>query len=299
MDFYKWKDNMKRLVEFDIVYISYDEPNAEEHWAHLQSNIPWAQRVHGVKGFDAAHKEAANIATSDRFITVDGDNKIIPEILNFEVDVAGLAENTVLSFSSRNNINGLIYGNGGLKLWPKLFVQEMKTHEVSEGEDAKVDFCWFANYKQYDKLSSHNYQNGSAFQAFRAGFREGVKMVLDQGLRIRADEVLEKLDSGNIKRLLVWCSVGRDIEHGEMAIYGARLGAFKTLCTAWDFAAIRDYDWFNEYWLSENWIEREKTDDEPLRKLKEEVGLTLAELGPEQSTFFKNVYINPSRTRFE
>ena len=38
------------ISDFDVVYISYDEPNAERNWADLLSKCPWAKRVHGVKG---------------------------------------------------------------------------------------------------------------------------------------------------------------------------------------------------------------------------------------------------------
>lgn len=286
---------MQRLVEFDIIYISYDEPNCEEHWADLLTKAPWAQRVHGVTGFDAAHKEAANIAKTDRFITVDGDNIIVADILEHEVELDNLDPNTVLSFSSRNNINGLIYGNGGLKLWPKEFVMNMKTHEVSEEEDSTVDFCWYANYKQFDRLSSHNYQNGSAFQAFRAGMREGVKMSLDRGLKVDPEIFIQTIQRENLQRLLIWCSVGTDMLYGDMAILGARIGAYQTLCTDWDFSLIRDYVWFNEYWEKREW------DKQPdlLTKLREEVGLEIVDLNSEQSKFFKSTHTSPSRTRFE
>ena len=43
------------VTELDIFYISYDEPNAEEHWADLLNKVPWAKRVHGVKGFDTSY----------------------------------------------------------------------------------------------------------------------------------------------------------------------------------------------------------------------------------------------------
>ena len=47
------------ITEFDIVYISYDEPNAEQNYANLLEKCPWAKRSHGVWGSDAAHKAAA------------------------------------------------------------------------------------------------------------------------------------------------------------------------------------------------------------------------------------------------
>ena len=36
-----------KVSDFDVVYISYDEPNAEKNWADLKSKCPWAKRVHG------------------------------------------------------------------------------------------------------------------------------------------------------------------------------------------------------------------------------------------------------------
>ena len=47
------------INSFDIVFLSYDEPNADKNYADLLNKAPWAKRVHGVKGFDAAHKAAA------------------------------------------------------------------------------------------------------------------------------------------------------------------------------------------------------------------------------------------------
>ena len=45
-----------KVVDQDIIFLSYDEPNAEKNYADLCSKVPWAKRVHGVHGSDAAHK---------------------------------------------------------------------------------------------------------------------------------------------------------------------------------------------------------------------------------------------------
>ena len=68
------------ITDIDVVFISYDEPQAEKNWLLLKRIAPWAQRVHGVKGSDAAHKAAAELSTTERFILIDGDN--MPD-LNF------------------------------------------------------------------------------------------------------------------------------------------------------------------------------------------------------------------------
>ena len=44
---------------YDMVFISYQEPNADENWDKLKSRFPLARRVHGVKGIHQAHIEAA------------------------------------------------------------------------------------------------------------------------------------------------------------------------------------------------------------------------------------------------
>ena len=64
------------ISDFDVIYISYDEPNAEKNWADLLSKCPWAKRVHGVKGFDAAHNKAGEVSETHRLVTVDGDNTV-------------------------------------------------------------------------------------------------------------------------------------------------------------------------------------------------------------------------------
>ena len=33
-------------IDYDIIYLSYDEPNAEKNYADLCKKVPWAKRVH-------------------------------------------------------------------------------------------------------------------------------------------------------------------------------------------------------------------------------------------------------------
>ena len=56
-----------KIAELDIIYLSYDEPNAEKNYADLLTKVPWAKRVHGVEGSDAAHKACAELSETDRF----------------------------------------------------------------------------------------------------------------------------------------------------------------------------------------------------------------------------------------
>ena len=297
--------NLFRVIDQDIIYLSYDEPNAEKNYADLCSKIPWAKRVHGVKGSDAAHKECAKISETDRFITIDGDNIIKSEFLTQEIDFSKHEdlENCVISWTAKNHINGLMYGNGGIKCWPKEYVLKMRTHENADPNNphAQVDFCWDIEYIQMNSCYSEIFNNETPQQAWRAGFREGVKMALDRGIKPTV-EAFHKNHWKNMHRLYIWLMVGRDVENGDWAIYGAREGLYKTMCTDWDFVNVRDFDYLNDYWNN-------NLDGRPLGEIqdktfklgeliKRDLDLPISEipLDPGQSKFFKTVYQNPART---
>jgi hypothetical protein len=309
--------------EFDIVYLSYDEPRAEEFYADVKSKYPWAKHVHGVKGFDAAHKACANASEKERFVTIDGDNLVDAAFFNMNFEVPDDIEDCVFSWAAINSINGLKYGNGGLKCWPKQFVLDMKTHEAAAEDSAVVDFCWDVKYIQFEEAYCTTYPNGSPFQAFRAGFREGVKMTLDRGKKISIPDMARDLWHGNTKRLEIWASVGADVDNGLWSIYGTRLGAYMTNMTIWDHDVIADYDWFNTFWGEEiapkfeSLLQNNSTDircaytnytwdytklwDESCRigrQLRHGMNLNLGDFDGDASRFFKSVYITPKRTTY-
>ena len=229
------------LSELDVIFISYDEPNADENWQDLLTKCPWAKRSHGVFGSDAAHKAAAKLSETSRFIGIDADNKIDPAIFDLEFDESVINGNQVFSFKGKNVVNGLVYGNGGIKVWPVKTVMEMRTHEVSETKRGEIEFCWDLDYLQMDKIFSTVYNNGTPLQAFRAGFREGCKMSLDEGNLIPKENFKSKIYPLNFKRLKTWMSIGSDAKNGDWCIYGTLLGFYKTNMSDWDYKNVRDF----------------------------------------------------------
>ena len=290
-------------IDYDIIYLSYDEPNAEKNYADLCSKVPWAKRVHGVEGSDAAHKACAELSETDRFITVDGDNRIREDFLNQEIDFDEHAdlENTVISWCGRNEINGLTYGNGGLKCWPRDYVLKMKTHENADPNNAhaQVDFCWDAQYIQMNSTYSDVYNNETPAQAWRAGFREGVKLATDRGVKISKEE-LKNNHWRCLHWLYIWTMIGADVKNGLWAIYGAREGLYKTMCTDWNYVQVRDFECLNAMWNDKNMTKEELNSQIHTlgEKIIKELDIPIAvePLSKQQSKFFKTVYENPSRT---
>ena len=297
---------MKKIdvSEFDVVFISYDEPNCEENWADLLNKVPWAQRVHGVKGFDAAHKAAAELSQTERFITVDGDNIVMPDFFDQTLEIpdtdndGNSTDEVIFSWNAKNLLNGLVYGNGGLKLWPTEYTKSIRTHEASDDSEG-MEFCWKLNYVQLNDIFSEVHQTATPFQAFRAGFREGVKMSLDQGKRVKPGEFKDKIWHGNFNRLQVWCNIGNDVPNGLWAIYGARLGCqHAVLIEDWDTNLIADYDWFSDFFTgqSDNDMFLDSVTKDLGNQLNAKIpGMMLFEPDERISEFFKAVYVNPRR----
>lgn len=291
----------------DTFFISYDEPLKEENWLQIQKRVPQAQRVDGIKGFNRAHKTCAALATTSRFFTIDGDNQLLERLTDLSIPESLLESHYVLSWSARNSINGLAYGNGGIKNWPRHLMENIKSHEDSEDENSAIDFCFMLNYFQMPHTPSISYIHGSAEQAFRAGFREGVKMALDRSEKIIAEPqvlrrtFLQRIAAVNLERLRIWCSVGADVENGLWAIYGARLGCLEVYGNNLPLTVIRDYDWFKDYWKSEI-VDRVRTSTD-LYEIVQKTGDSLNQLLDLQimlldkpaSRFFKSMYVNPLR----
>lgn len=292
--------NKLKIIDQDIVFLSYDEPNAEKHYADLLKKVPWAKRVHGVKGSDAAHKACAAQSETEYFVTVDADNIVDPKFFSviIDLDELGLTSENVFSWCGKVHVNHLMYGNGGLKLWTRKFVNEMRTHENSDPDDAKgaVEFCFDPRYYQFNQNFSTSYTNSTPFQAWRAGFREGVKMSLNEGAR--ADDI-KKIWWQNYQRLLIWCNIGADVENGLWSMLGAREGCYLTNCTDWDYANVRDFEYLTEHWKTTHQDHLSDINEKLTKyghQLRSNLDLEVSDLDTTASNFFKKVYINTPRT---
>jgi hypothetical protein len=286
------------VADLDCIYLSYDEPQKEEFWLKIKNLVPWAKRVDGVKGSDAAHKAAGEASDTERFILIDGDNMPDEAFFNLQLDFTDKDPNykeAQFRWKAINAINGLRYGNGGMSSWTKKYVSEMQTHEHQQDGDLSriADFCldsadnlYWAMYDCY----STTYPNYTPFQAWRAGFREGVKMCLNRGAVPSIDEFKETVASRNLNNLTIWHNVGADVDNGMWAIYGARLGTYMTMLTDWEHVNVQ---WFDNYPV----LWEEHKDKDPEREatllgaaLHDKLGLPMCTLGKEQSKFFKRHY---------
>ena len=283
-----------RISDLDFVYISFKEPNKEQNWADLKNKVPWAKRVDGVVGFDNAHKAAADMAETEFFISVDGDNIIDEKFLLETLDWTKTNKKAVHRWRARNNINGLVYGNGGLVGWNKQTCLEMKTHENAETEENQIDFCWGVPHENLHNCYSTTVINASEQQAFVAGYREGVKMSTNKGKPIPAQD-FQKMWPTNLRILSTWCTIGADVELGKYAMLGARMGCFNTVIEAGnDHFKIRDLDNMELYYKDQS--PQDIDTDLTLygNSLRQQLDMPIAEYDEDESRFYR--FVMPQHT---
>ena len=310
---------MVRITDLDVVFLAYDEPRREEFWRDLRSKHPRARRVQGIKGLDAAFKAAVAAGDTDHVITVDGDCVVDAAFFESFVDPDLLRPNTRIDWPSRNQVNGIVSANGGVKCWPKTMTRSMRSHETSDDGDGAIDFPRAGNL---DSDGPHRIEHtipiatvhcdGSPLQAFRSAFREAIRLLVVGNDARQDGSPADRLHPLQRHRLLVWCSVGADVENGLWCIYGARLATRMLLVERWDYLAINDFDWFDDFWrerIAPRYAGGEATcrrtgyawDQGRLAReikalgeaLRAEIGLELAELTADQSRFFKQIYEPP------
>jgi len=279
------------VADLDCIYLTYDEPQKEEFWIKIQNMVPWAKRVDGIKGSDAAHKAAADASNTDRFVLIDGDNLPDADFFNLQLHLDSTNDACVFRWRARNSINGLMYGNGGMSCWTKEFVYNMKTHEASDGsDDTAVEFCFDPNYWAMHDCYSTTYPDATPYQAWRAGYREGVKMCLDRGAKPTIEEFSQRVQGRNYDNLCIWQSVGADNPNGLWAIYGARLGTFMTMCEKWEYRDVQDFDRLKKLWETFGKLDPVTEINKLTKPLQNRLGLPITLLDSNASQFFKHHY---------
>lgn len=224
-------DKVASLTRYDIVFISYQEPDADENYANLKKRFPTAKRIHGVKGIHNAHIEAAKICTTDMFWVVDGD-AVITEDFSFSHIVDRYDLRTVHVWHSINPINDLTYGYGGVKLLPRQLTIDMDTNKADMTTSISDQF------KTMQGISNTTAFNTDEFSTWRSAFRECVKL---------ASKSIERQDNEETEqRLEAWCKLGSDRKFGKWAISGACAGreyGYANCNNADALKLINDFDW--------------------------------------------------------
>jgi hypothetical protein len=165
------------------------------------------------------------------FWIVDADAEIEKDF-NFNYYVPVYERKHVHVWRSRNPINDLQYGYGGVKLFPRDLTINMNTNTTDMTTSISKHF------KAMETVSNMTAFNTDPFNTWKSAFRECVK--LSSGAIDRQNEEETK------KRLEIWTTVGHDREFGKYALDGAKAGMEFGLSDGSDLKLINDFKWLEE-----------------------------------------------------
>ena len=219
---------------YDIVFISYNELNAEENYNRLSSRFspPTLKRITGVAGIHNAHIAAAKKAMTKMFWVVDGDAEVL-ESFDFSYQVPNNELDYVHVWRSQNPINGLVYGYGGVKLLPKKLTMNMPLGNVDMTTSISPLF------KPMPEISNITAFNTDEFSTWRSAFRECAKLASHTIERTNIEETLRRLD--------VWCTTGNDKNAIKGALAGRAYGE-KNASNKEALLKLNDFNWLKDQW---------------------------------------------------
>jgi len=224
--------------EFNIIMISYHEPEADKKFQDLKERFPEVKHVKNVKGIGEAHKAAGKLSDTDMVWIVDADADVLPSFAFDYVPPMSKRKNTTYSWSARNPVNDLEYGYGGIKLFPKEQLLTMG-HELP---DFSTGAAFFQPVRDVANITCFN---KDPFRTWRSSFRECVKL----SSKINPNVV----DAETEHRLNDWCTVDNGARFGRYCIKGANEGKAYGIKHKDDIDAlnkINDFEWLREQFVA-------------------------------------------------
>ena len=178
-------------ADFDIIMISFHEAEADNNYQKLRLRFPEAGHIKNVAGIGNAHKKAGELATSEMVYIVDADADVMNDFCFDYIPPMAKRANTTYVWYARNPINGLEYGYGGIKLFPRQQLIEMG-HVLPDFSTGA------AFYQPVRDVSNITRFNRDPFRTWRSAFRECVKLASQINPNAPVKETEERLET--------WCT---------------------------------------------------------------------------------------------
>jgi hypothetical protein len=166
----KTKKHLNQDTLQDVVFISYDEPDADQNWEMLIAQCPRAVRIHGVKGMETALEAAADVATTPWYFAVFAKTKIY-ETFDFSYVPDYMQQPKHYIFNCLNIVNDLEYGHMGIVMYNSASIRQ-----VNRQKDFGLDYTLSAPHESVPLLSCYGLFNQSPYHTWRTAFRESAKL---------------------------------------------------------------------------------------------------------------------------
>lgn len=219
----------------DIVFISYDESEADANYAKLVERFPRAKRVHGVKGMENALAAAAETSETPWYYAVFGKTELYPTWdFSFVPDYFQQPKHYI--FYSENRVNRLVYGEMAIILYNCRTILDNRNTEFG------LDYTMSFPHEVIPVISTYGNFDTSPYQTWRTAFREVSKLYDIQHRTPTVDTEY---------RIRIWETVAEG-PYAEWALRGAQDGRDFFLEFKADFDYRKnsfDWEWLRKYFL--------------------------------------------------
>ncbi len=217
--------------DYDIIFISYDEIEADKNYKLLKQSFPRTKRLHGVKGMINALKQCAELSDTGYFYAVFAKTAVHPSFkFNFQHDRLSVPSNYI--FHCYNPVIDVTHGAMGIVLY--------NTDLVKNASSWGLDFTTSFPVKVVQQISCTAAYNVSPFQTWRTAFRECVKLHSNCIARSNHIENKAMLDR--------WLNIGKGA-YGEWSMQGAK-DAVQFVDTNQKLDNIMDWQFLRQHFVS-------------------------------------------------
>lgn len=219
----------------DIVFISYDEPQADHNFQILQQRFPQAKRIHGINGMEKALRAAAEVSTTPWFFATFAKTRLHEDWdFSFVPDRWQAPKHYI--FNAVNMSNGLCYGHMGVILYHRNTVLNAPVWDDINGLDYTMSF----DTETIPITSVYGEFATDPYRAWRTAFRETAKLV---------QWYLDEHCIETKYRLHVWQTQAQG-PYAEWVLRGAQDGVAYYHTNLMDHSALKKmfrWDWLNDY----------------------------------------------------
>jgi hypothetical protein len=221
-------------IPMDVIFISYDETDADENWEILKAQYPSAQRLHGVEGMDNALKKAAEMSKTHWYYAVFAKTIVEPLFdFTFQPDLFQQPKHYI--FHAHNPMNGLEYGHMGIVMYNCNIVKNMTNFGI--------DYTMSAAHEVVPIVSAIAAFNTTPYQTWRTAFREVAKLS-------QFNDETPTIE--NSYRLKTWTTKAEG-EYAEWCLQGAKDAVAFYAANSHDKTQLKqafDWVWLKQYFVS-------------------------------------------------
>jgi len=221
----------------DVIFISYDEPDADHNWNILEQQCARAKRVHGVAGMETALEAAADLSSTPWYYAVFAKTRLY-EQFDFSYVPDFMQQPKHYIFDCINIVNGLQYGHMGVVMYNCQGIRDL-----NQAKNFGLDYTLSFAHESVPMVSCYGNFDQTPYHTWRTAFRECAKLAYFESQSPTVDGEY---------RLNTWLSRAQG-NHADWCLKGAHDGVEFFKSSDRELTTLKQsfrWEWLREYFVS-------------------------------------------------